>query len=39
MEEQKKEGEVVLTTLSVEPIEVKPGVYDIAPEREEVINE
>lgn len=39
MEEQSKEREGVLTTLSVEPIEVEPGVYDIAPEREEVINE
>lgn len=39
MEEQNKDREEALTTLSIEPIEVEPGVYDIAPEREEVINE
>lgn len=37
--EELKEREQVLTTLNIEPIEVKRGVYDIAPEREEVINE
>lgn len=39
MEEQNKEREEALATLSIEPIEVEPGVYDIALEREEVINE
>ncbi len=39
MEELIKEREEALTTLNIEPIEVQRGVYDIAPEREEVINE
>jgi hypothetical protein len=39
MKELIKEREEVLTTLNIEPIEVKCGVYDIAPQREEVINE
>ncbi len=39
MEEYNKSREEVLTNLNVEPIEIEKGVYDIAPEREEVINE
>ncbi len=39
MEEHNKSREEVLTILNVEPIEIEKGLYDIAPEREEVINE
>ncbi len=39
MEEHNKSREEVLTNLDVEPIEIEKGLYDIAPEREEVTNE